>query len=63
MTDKDILSALIKNDNVHTYIYYHDDTAHKNLIANLVKVLGEDEVIKRTGGKTKTISFKKQQNF
>lgn len=63
VTDKDILSALIKNDNVRTYIYYHDDTAHKKLIANLVKVLGEDEMIKRTSGTTKTISFIKQQNF
>lgn len=63
VTDKDILSALIKNDNVRTYIYYHDDTAHKKLIANLVKVLGEEEVIKRTNGTTKTISFIKQQNF
>lgn len=32
-------------------------------IANLVKVIGQDELIKRTGGKTKTIEFKLQQKM
>lgn len=27
-------------------------------IANLVKVIGQDELIRRTGGMTKTITFK-----
>ena len=31
------------------------------LITNLIKVIGEEEVIKRTGGRTKTIEFKVQQ--
>ena len=29
-------------------------------IANLVKVIGQDELIRRTGGSTKTIEFKLQ---
>ena len=29
-------------------------------IANLVKVIGQDELIRRTGGNTKTIEFKLQ---
>lgn len=32
-------------------------------IANLVKVIGQDELIKRTGGSTKTIVFRKQQEM
>ena len=31
------------------------------LITNLVKIIGEEELIKRTGGRTKTIEFKQQQ--
>lgn len=32
-------------------------------IANLVKVIGQDELIRRTGGITKTIEFKLQQDM
>ena len=74
ITDKDILSELILNDNVYTTIYYHktyddngkDDNGRKDLgskIANLVKVIGQDELIRRTGGSTKTIEFKLQQDM
>ena len=74
VTDKDILRDLILNDNVYTTIYYHktyddngdDDNGRRDLgikIANLVKVIGQDELIKRTGGSTKTIEFKLQQDM
>ena len=32
-------------------------------IANLVKVIGQDELIRRTGGSTRTIEFKEQQKM
>lgn len=32
-------------------------------IANLVKVIGQDELIRRTGGSTKTIEFKLQKDM
>ena len=32
-------------------------------IANLVKVIGQDELIRRTGGSTKTIEFRLQQDM
>ena len=71
VTDKDILRDLILNDNVYTTIYYHktyddsgkDDNGRTDLgskIANLVKVIGQDELIRRTGGSTKTIEFELQ---
>ena len=74
VTDKDILRDLILNDNVYTTIYYHktydengkDDNGRSDLgskIANLVKIIGQDELIKRTGGSTKTIEFKLQQEI
>lgn len=61
ITDKDILRDLILNDNVHTTIFYHDKDAMGQQIANLVKVIEQDELIRRTGGNTKTIEFKLQQ--
>lgn len=63
VTDKDILSDLILNDNVQTTIFYHDKDAMGQQIANLVKVIGQDELIRRTGGITKTIEFKLQQDM
>lgn len=57
ITDKDIFRDLILNDNVHTTIFYHNKDAMGQQIANLVKVIGQDELIKRTGGSTKTIEF------
>lgn len=63
VTDKDILRDLILNDNVHTTIFYHDKDAMGQQIANLVKVIGQDELIRRTGGSTKTIEFKQQQDM
>ena len=61
VTDGDILSDLILNENVFTTIYYHNKNAMKKQIVNLIKVIGEDELIKRTSETTKTIEFKQQQ--
>lgn len=57
ITDKDILRELILNDNVYTTIFYYNKDAMGQQIANLVKVIGQDELIRRTGGNTKTIEF------
>lgn len=62
-TDKDVLRDLILNDNVHTTIFYHSKEELGRKIANLVKVIGQDELIRRTGGSTKTIEFKEQQKM
>lgn len=62
ITDKDILKSLICCDNVYTTIYYWNDDTHAQQVANLVKVIGQKELIKRTGGPSKTIEFIKQQS-
>lgn len=63
VTDKDILRDLILNDNVYTTIFYLNKDVMGQQIVNLVKVIGQDELIKRTGGSTKTIEFKQQQEM
>ncbi len=63
VTDKDILRDLILNDNVYTTIFYVNKNVMGQQIANLVKVIGQDELIRRTGGSTKTIEFKQQQKM
>lgn len=62
-TDKDVLRDLILNDNVYTTIFYPNKEELGRKIANLVKVIGQDELIRRTGGSTKTIEFKLQRDM
>lgn len=43
-----------------------DDNGKQDLgakIANLVKIIGQDELIRRTGGDTETIKFKLQEDM
>ena len=74
VTDRDILRDLILNDSVLTTIFYckkydkngQDDNGKQDLgakIANLVKIIGQDELIRRTGGDTETIKFKLQEDM
>ena len=49
VTDRDIIRRLILATDAKTTVFYHDNKSLGNLIANLVKVIGEDELIKRTG--------------
>lgn len=63
ITDKDVLKVLIVNDWVETTIFYYNRIDLGQKIANLVKVIGQDELIKRTGGPTKTITFKQQADM
>lgn len=62
-TDGDILRDLILTDDVHTTIFYLNKKVLGQQITNLVKVLGQDELIKRTGGSIKTIEFKQQREM
>lgn len=61
ITDKDILRDLILNDNIKTTIFYRNKEELGRKIANLVKIIHQDELIRRTGGSTKTIYFELQK--
>lgn len=61
ISDKDILRDIILNENVYTTVFYHNKDTMGKQIANLVKVIGQDELIRRTGGSTRTIEFKLQR--
>lgn len=62
ITDRDILKLFICNDNVQTKIFYYrkdeeDKTELGKLIRNLILIMGQEELIRRTGGAHKTIEF------
>lgn len=58
VTDKDILKQLLTPEWVHATIFYHSKEALGSQIANLVKVIGEEELIQCTGGPKRRIVFK-----
>ena len=58
VTDKDILRSLILEPGAITTIYYYNKKDLGNKISNLVKVIGESELIRRTDGRNATIRFK-----
>lgn len=60
ITDKDVLKDLIDNDNVKTTIFYLNKDVYGKQIANLVKVLGQDNLIAKVSGSKKSIEFKEQ---
>lgn len=62
-TDGDVIRDLIMAPTMNTFIFYKDAEQHGQQIANLVNVIGQEEVIKRTGGKFKSIKFIKQDEF
>lgn len=63
ITDKDILKEIMLTEGVITTIFYKDKQQQANQIANLSKVLGQDELLKRTVSTFPTIIFKKQADM
>lgn len=57
VTDKDVLSRLILMENCTTHIFYHSREALAKQIDNLVKIIGEENLIRMTGGKDRVIKF------
>lgn len=59
ISDNDLLEKLICGAN-KTIIYYHNNEAKKSQIVNLIKILGQKELVKlRNDGR---IVFKAQSN-
>lgn len=57
VTDKDILSRLIMMENTKTDIFYHNRETMAKQIGNLIKVIGEENLIRKTGGEDRSIRF------
>ncbi|MBQ3427314.1 MAG: bacteriophage abortive infection AbiH family protein [Clostridia bacterium] len=58
VTDRDIISELILNPFAKTTIYYLNQQVYEQQIMNLIKVIGKDNLIEKTGNGT--LEFVKQ---
>lgn len=56
-TDKDVLQKLILHKNTNSHIFYMNKTDLAKKISNLVKIIGEDNLIHMTRGSGRTIKF------
>ena len=57
VTDRDVLSRLMLMKNCSTHIFYHSKDALAKQINNLVKIIGEENLIRMTGGTDSIIQF------
>ena len=62
-TDKDVLLEFLNNDKIVTIVYYWSDENYANLIANLVKLLGVDELTAKVHGREPQIVFRQQRSL
>lgn len=60
ITDKEILKELLELDNVKTEIFYYDSDTHIKQIANLVKILGPEQLMKKVYGMNPAITLNQQ---
>lgn len=60
-SDSDIIKELICHDNTKIIIYYYDDIAHQNIVANLIEILDKNKMTEYTYGENPKISFEPQR--
>lgn len=60
-TDSDILSKFILRPKTTTIIYYHNNIDLNNKIINLIKIIGQEELIERVHRTYDNIIFQEQQ--
>ncbi len=63
ITDKDIFYEILMKEGIKTTIYYFNEKDYAQKIANVVKIIGQDELIKKVYGLGRTIIFEKQDDM
>lgn len=61
ITDADILRSFIMLKNVKTTIFYKDKATYKRQIMNLIRMIGQENLIAKLGGKNPSLFFIKQK--
>lgn len=61
ITDKDIIGAFIQGNDMRSVLFYHSEDAFIDQVSNLTAIIGMDEMIHRTGGKSHTMEFRMQK--
>ena len=59
-TDSDVIKDLICNEKANVHIFYYNESAYKSIVANLISIIGKEELIRKVSGKDPVIRFIKQ---
>lgn len=59
-TDSDVIRDLICNEKADVQIFYYNESAYKSIVANLISIIGKEELIRKVSGKEPVIRFIKQ---
>ena len=57
VTDKDVLKKLLLHENARSHIFYRNKDSMARQIQNLVKIIGEENLIRMTRGSNRSIIF------
>lgn len=60
-SDSDIIKDLVYHDKSKITIFYHSQNSYKEIVANLIEVIGKDTLIKYVSGDNPKISFIQQR--
>lgn len=60
-TDEDIITEIINRENTSVSIYYYNESAHNQIVANLVKQISKETLIKYVSGSNPKIKLIKQR--
>ena len=61
-SDSDIITDFLRHKKSSVTIYYYNESAHQQIVANLIKILGKSELISYISGETPKITFKSQRS-
>jgi len=60
-SDSDIIKDLIYFEDANIIIFYHSEKSHKQIIANLIQIVGKNDLISMVSGDTPKISLVQQK--
>lgn len=60
-SDSDIINDLVSNPNTTITICYHSEKSQKDIVANLIEIIGKQKLIEYVSGRKPKISFIKQK--
>ncbi|EGC02015.1 hypothetical protein CUS_4736 [Ruminococcus albus 8] len=63
LTDKDVVSSVLMNPYIRTTIYYRNEKQYAELITNIVRIIGPEELTEKVYGEKPSIIFKKQKDL
>lgn len=60
-TDEDVIKDIVLDERTLITVFYYDETAYKQIVANLIEIIGKEKLVSFIYGDNPKIKFVKQQ--